>query len=256
MNEQLKNKLYNYHAQPPIEVWNKIDSALEEDTEKRLSEKIINYQTAPPPFAWQNIVAFLGEMETPVVPFRKRFARPIKYSSAAAILIAILMVANLFINKEPASESDAAPTVKQSTTTFLPQLEIEKKGDQPSKNMVSTGDEQIAYLVSNKRKLNRRVPLQIDLSISTLKERTSQVVDHNYEIVEPEYLDRYIIFSKASGEAFRLSKKMFDLFACPDNDEDCKQNLESIQQRMADPSIMAAGDFTAVLALLQNMNTQ
>ena len=45
MSEQLQNKLYNYHAQPSIEVWNKIDSSLEEDSEKKLAEKLTNYQT-------------------------------------------------------------------------------------------------------------------------------------------------------------------------------------------------------------------
>src|SRR6187551_3513196 len=130
MSEQLQNKLYNYHAQPSIEVWNKIDSVLGEDRDKKLSQKLMNYQTAPPPFAWENILTLLGEVEKPVVSLQKRFARPIKYSSAAAILIAVSLVANMLFNKESVSDSVAVPINKQSITPFAPPVVIEKRADQ------------------------------------------------------------------------------------------------------------------------------
>lgn len=253
MSEELQNKLYNFYAQPSEGLWNKIDAALEEDSEKRLSQKLMNYQTAPPSLAWDNIAAALGKAQ--VIPLRKRFATPLKYSSAAAILIAVSMILNLLFNKESVSEPVGVPTIQQSTTPFPPSLVIEQPGNKPPSHTEISSDEPL-FPVKNKRRLGKTLPLQTDIAISKLQERTSQVVDHHYQIVEPESLDRYVIFSKASGEAFRLSKKMFHFFTCSDYDENCKQNIESIQQRMADPSVMAAGDFPAVLALLQNMNNQ
>jgi hypothetical protein len=82
------------------------------------------------------------------------------------------------------------------------------------------------------------------------------VIDHSYPIEEPEYMNRYIIFSEAPGEAFRLSKKLFDLFACSDYNKTCKENIEAVQQKMLDPSIMASADFSSVMDALQIMNNQ
>ena len=79
---------------------------------------------------------------------------------------------------------------------------------------------------------------------------------HNYQIEKTDLLDRYIIFSKTPGEAFRLSKKLFDLFACSDDDENCKHNIQVMQQKLATSSVMAATDFPGVLDLLQNIENQ
>ena len=73
MDEQLKNKIFNYNAQPPDDVWDKINSALDKESAEHFTGKLIKYELAPPPFVWDNIAASLDKNESKAIPFTKRF---------------------------------------------------------------------------------------------------------------------------------------------------------------------------------------
>jgi hypothetical protein len=167
------------------------------------------------------------------------------------------MVVNLIFNKKSApTEPTAFPGEEQNSLPRTSPLVTEKMSLGFSTDANRTDDRTAKSVAEHKRKKSQKMPLLNYAPSVNAEELTDRVVEDNYGIEEPQFLDRYMIFSKASGEAFRLSKKLFHLFACSDNDENCKQLIVSMQEQMADPSITLAGDFPAVLAVLQNMDNE
>ena len=254
MSQQLQHKLLNYNAQPPAQVWDNISIELDNSKEDKLSERITNYELTPPSFVWDKITVALDESETPVVPIKNRFSRPLKYSSAAAGLIAIAILVSLLINKKSVSEVVITPDIKENIASPVTPT-ISEKQPQVSLEKPDNDKSGLVYNTNVERHTTKILPLHA-FSSSALNKRSARVVDHSYPIENPEYIDRYIIFSEAPGEAFRLSKKLFDLFACSDYNTTCKENIEAVQQKLLDPSIMASGDFSGVMDALQIMNNQ
>ena len=256
MSELLQKKLFDYHAQPSTNVWGKITLELDSDANKNISEKLRIYELKPPGFVWENISASLNQSETPVIPIWKRVSKSTKYISAAASILAIAIFINVFFNKQTAADSVEMPVVKQNSIgPASPPVSLSIENELPKNDNKSSGELTMRSDNGNNTK-SYRLPLQTYTSDSNEGDIDDHVLKNNYPLQEPEYLDRYMVFSTASGEAFRLSKKLFDLFACSNSDEDCRENIENIQEKMADPSIAVAGDFPGVLAMLQNMNTQ
>jgi hypothetical protein len=256
LSKQLQHKLLQYNAQPPAQVWDKISIELDNSKEDIFSERMVNYELTPPSFIWDKITAALDENETPVVPIRNRFSRPLKYSSAAAGLIAIAILVSLLINKRSVSEVASTPDTKQNIASPVTPTITEKQPQVSFENPDKNKSESLVYNNNIERTSTKILPLHAYSSYSALKKRATRVIDHSYPIEEPEYMNRYIIFSETPGEAFRLSKKLFDLFACSDYNKTCKENIEAIQQKMLDPSIMASADFSGVMDALQIMNNQ
>ena len=257
MSELLQKKLFDYHAQPSTNVWDKIIVELDSDANKNISEKLSSYELKPPGFVWENISASLNQSQAPVIPIRKKFSKSTKYISAAASILAIVVFVSVFLNKKTAADSVELPVVNQNnigpaSPSISPstQNELAKNDDKRPSGLSSlSGD------IRNKIKTYRS-PLKTYTSDSNEGNIDDRVIANNFPVQNPEYLDRYMIFSTASGEAFRLSKKLFDLFTCSNIDENCRENIENIQEKMADPSVAVAADFPGVLAMLQNMNTQ
>ena len=55
MNEELKNKIYNYQVNPPGKIWPAIASALNEDIDAAFPAKLYSFETTPPPGIWNKI---------------------------------------------------------------------------------------------------------------------------------------------------------------------------------------------------------
>jgi hypothetical protein len=254
MDDQLKNRIFNYNAQPPDDVWDKINSGLDEESAQHFTGKLIKYELAPPPFVWDNVVASLDKNESTVIPFRKRFSKPLRYSTAAACLIGIAVFVSLLINKRSVSGEVAnTPGVKQNISIINPAENTKQLPDSPLQNSDPVNYDLVTIKKAHAKKVSL---LHSPSAANNLDERTNHVVSHNYPIKTSTELDRYIIFSTTTGEAFRLSKKLFDLFACSSDNENCRQNIEYMQQRMASPAIMASADFSGLMDILQTMNNQ
>ncbi len=55
MNEELKNKIYNYQVSPPDKTWSAIAEALDEDLEASFHAKLYAFETNPPTNIWNKI---------------------------------------------------------------------------------------------------------------------------------------------------------------------------------------------------------
>lgn len=257
MSKHLHHKLFHYHTQPPADVWNKINLALDEKTDQPFSERLHQYEVTAPTFMWNMIAASLNENDTQVIPLTKRYVKPLRYSAVAAALIGIAVLVSLLINKKSVSEEVTLfPAIKLEVSPPLSSATKEKQADRFTEN--SANNDRSDRVSSNNKKtfIKKALPLYSYTAVSDLTELTNHVVTHNYPIETSIVLDRYIIFSKSSGDAFRLSRKLYHLFACSDTDENCKEKIEIMQQKMADPTLMASADFSGILDLIRNMNIQ
>ncbi len=257
-NIDLKNKLLNFQSQPPEGLWNKIINTLEDDTDYLFTEKMYHYEMAPPPEIWSKVTNALDEGLTPIVPFTQRYSRVLKYSGAIAVLMTGIILVGLFINKSAVSNEIS---LKQTPTgnSKTPTTPNTSSGINSGNENNSTENSGYSFNKNRNDIAARNSPislLPVTKSSSLLKIRGSMVVAHNKPVVQSEVVDRYIVFSKATGEAVKLSKKLFSLFACSDDDANCKQNIENVQQKMASPAMMASADFTGVLEVLQSMDNQ
>jgi hypothetical protein len=248
MENRLQHKLFNYQAQPPVGVWNKINVVLDEEASKPFSERLANYEQYPAPFLWDNIVASLDENDQKVIPLKLRFSKPLRYSTAAACLIAVAVLITLLINKKSVSNEAGLITRQPSTTVIA----APQKEDQNINGENSGGNINRANRTQEQSKIS---PIRIKKAISSFK-RSNYVLANTFPKVEIDMPERYIIYASSSGDAFRISKKLFDLFACSDVNEKCRENIELMQQQVASPGIMTATDFSGLLDLLQSINNQ
>jgi hypothetical protein len=248
MEKELQHKLFNYRAQPPANVWDKINVVLDDEASKPFPERLASYEQDPPPFLWDNIAASLDESEQRTIPLKQRLSKPLRYSAAAACLIAAAVLTTLLINKNSVS-NDAGLNTTQPATTIIatPQKEHEDIADEKSDD---NSDSDIRVQAHTKTS-----PIRIKNAPSTFK-RGNYVVANNFPKPETDMPERYIIYATSSGDAFRISKKLFDLFACSDVNEKCRENIELMQQQVASPSIMASADFSGLLDLLQSINNK
>lgn len=257
MSKQLQHKLFHYHAQPQADVWDKINVALDENSNHQFPEKLFQYEITPPPFIWESISVVLNKNETPAALFRKRLIKPFRYIAAAAALIGIAVLVSLLINKKSVLEEvTLSPVIKQNISSPIIPANTEKRTNSFIENSGHNKSNELVFTNTRKGFIKKALPLYAHSPVIALQELTDHVVTHNYPIETSTRLDRYIIFSKSSGDAFRLSRKLYHLFACSDTDKNCKENIEAMQHKMADPALMASADFSGILDLIRNMNTQ
>jgi hypothetical protein len=209
MSELLQQKLFDYHAQPSTNVWDKIIVELDSDANTNISKKLSSYEVKPPGLVWENISASLNQSETPVVPIWKRVSKSTKYISAAASILAIAIFINVFFDKKTAADLVEMPVVKQNSvgpvsppaSPFI-QNELPKDG-----NKSSSGLAVIHGNNGNKIK-NYRMPLETYNSDLNREDIDDRVLANNYSLQEPKYLDRYMVFSTAScGRGRRLWRR-------------------------------------------------
>jgi hypothetical protein len=135
MSEELKRKLYNYEADPPGSVWNRIATALDQevnaefpqklfaleetppseiwerieegldkDNKEQYPAKLYNVEVTPPPQAWNKILTRLDEEKTlPQISSRTRVMSFVRYAAAACIIGLLAFGAFKLLNQKTAN---------------------------------------------------------------------------------------------------------------------------------------------------------
>lgn len=256
--DKLQQKLFHFEAQPPATAWADIEAALntDEGSENSLSGKLLAYEAIPPADTWNKIERSLSQEQTPVIPLKHRFSRNFKYAGAAAVFI---VAALLFISKKPSADQ-LTNTANGQVNPAINEAGISAPVHDPmtTDGQLSENDQASGINSESKKSAysKYRVSLPRQSAIASVRHNDKLVIPNNLPVVKSDMPERYIVFSTSSGEAFRLSKKLFDLFACADRTENCRENIELAQQQLASPQKMASADFVSVLELLQNMNPQ
>ncbi len=253
--DELQHKLFHFEAEPPAKLWNKIAESLDGEITQEFPERLFHFQSQPPAHIWEQIESELNAPK--VIPLTKRYPKVYRYGSVAAILFGAALCINLFLNKKSSGETNGSVITEQNiSTSTLPNNDEATQNNNSSPLLSQTTTDVATTTRAKRRKATRLKPLPADDRPVAFSQTANVIVPKDLPVVQSDIPDRYIVFSKATGEAVRLSKKLFSLFACSDKFEDCRQDIESAQQRMASPTMMASTDFNGVLDLLQNMNTQ
>jgi hypothetical protein len=254
MGSNLQNKLLGYEENPPERVWAALSTILDEAASPALTQKLQQFEATPPPASWQRIDAQLDQPEkaqAPVVPFFKRFRRPLRYTGAAAIMAFLAIVASLTISKKTISEEPASGTKAPMHGHTIPNSTINAKGDVVSAPVAIPVHGQAATGTSSNKNtlftsLVRATHLEPGFAsfVAPRATRTSA-------ITADRRMDAYMIYTDDEGHAVRLPKKMFDLIACPTEGIGCRERLKRMQEKIAAAALSPG--FGGVLDLLNQL---
>lgn len=224
MSSQLQNKLLNYEVSPSPGVWNKIAEAIYY-TSPALSKKLSSYEETPPTFVWGKISAALEKpatKATKVVPFFTRYKMPLKYSGTAAIFIVTAIVITLLASKQTKSELPIDNAANYSSGDTNKTDEIKRKKNQAIYN--SKFNSASKKIISNE---------------------TNEIV------AGTSRSNKYVIAYDNDGNLVRLSKKIYNSFACSANNITCKERLKKLRKKFAFSAVTS--DFAGVLQLLKSL---
>jgi hypothetical protein len=256
MNSNLQNKLSRFEATPPGEVWDKIAEAL--DNENAFAQRLYNYREIPKTNIWEKIESSIEEVApAKVVPFTTRYRKPIKYIAAAGILAVILVSATLLMKRTEAGSVETS----QNETIPAKDAVIQKPAAAPTIN--SNNRIETAAIVQNniqrnvseagskqKRFLSFIRPQNIFRAIVLSGNFVPADVEQN-ELFSFSKLNDYMVYSDGDGNAMKVPKKLFTLVNCADGDGSCRERILSMQQKLSSASIPA--DFTGVLEMLRQL---
>jgi hypothetical protein len=236
MSEVLQSKLQNYQAQPPEKTWEKINTALDEDYSGLIGERLYNFQAAPKEEIWNRISLQLqpgGEDERKIYPVSQGRRSIYKYLSAAAILILIATGIFLFINNR--TDSDVAGNTAETSGN--------SPIDTSTSEITSTGENQV---ITETGELNPAAP----------KQNNNRIAKKN-----PSGNNRYMMLTTDRGNTVRVSKKLYAVFDCADNatalsSSRCKENIQTLQRKMASAIVTPTNDFTSVIDMIKTLEKE
>jgi hypothetical protein len=246
MSSNLQNKLFHYEATPPEKVWDEVAAALDSGIDHAFTRRLQEFEATPPPSAWTRIEKQLSQTDrdTPVIPFFKKYRRPLKIvGAAAAILFLAVITSLLLVSKKSVSETpmEAARVDKPPVAGDSPIIEKEKPE-------VVTTLATVAGTVSKE-------PIRTKAKAATQKAVMASRYTSSAETVQPinyhSYSDKYMMYSDGNGHSVRLPKKIYDFFVCPEHDLPCRDRLKGLQQKIA-ASALSPG-FTGMLDMIQNL---
>src|SRR5215510_8196786 len=105
MSNQRQHKLAQYEVAPPAGTWDAIMDALEHQSSAGAG-KLQSYEAAPQSHLWQHIEEELDadqETQPKRIPLYRRLAQPLRYGSAAAILVLVAVATTLLLQKNTGS---------------------------------------------------------------------------------------------------------------------------------------------------------
>jgi hypothetical protein len=253
MSNKIQIKLMQYEAPPPPELWNRIADSLDEHMSPITQEKIFSFEQKPPSSVWSKISKALDN-KAAVVPFYRRRSVH-RYSAAAAVFIAIAITTSLLISKK--TQSDAGIP---STSVILKKERLTEHPDNNQKKTIASETSSLitASLVRSneysipKRNILNKERLHHILQSVTFSNLFPAQAEPKPQVPQTDSIDnKYIVYSDEEGNAFRVPKKVFDLFSCALRDVQCKQRLNSLREQIASGSLSA--DFTGILDMLNNL---
>jgi len=253
MGTELRDKLFNYEENPPKGLWQALSATLDEGFPPALAEKLERFEAPPPPAAWQKIEAGLlqpQKEETPVVPFFRRYHRPLRYTGAAAIMAFFAIVLSLTISKKTISETPGATANRPASAPA--RINTVKPQTPPTPGRPAAQTAVTAY-VDNEAPKRTTLPVRIRARYASLgfASFTPPSPRHVHAITSDGRMDDYMIYTDEEGRAVRLPKKLFDAIACPLNTSECRERLRHLQERMAAAAINPG--FGGILDLVNHM---
>lgn len=258
MSSKLQNKLLNYQPEPPAGAWDQIAAALDNVPATSYSEKLFHFEQTPPPATWSKIEAALNT-EAPAKVVRMGRGRWI--AAAAAVLVLAFSATTFVMNRQSGSvsETGSQPTVQSSipapviTDTATLDTEVtqqETVTQTPKAETESISAPSPGRSIATARPIKRR-PLIAAAALGPSLPRWEKAERKQHLQFSVPAADRYMVYSDGKNSPVKLSKKMFDIFSCAQEDLRCRERIQTLQQKIAKAAM--ASDFTGMLDLLDQL---
>lgn len=257
MNNAFRNKLISYKQEPPSATWEKIADALDSGVANAFSEKLYQYATKPPEDIWQKIELQLPlqEAPAPVIPFYKRYQKPMQFVGAAAAVFIMLFFGNLLTGNKSAPEQ--LPTSEKKMIT--PSMTIQDMSPASPKNFAKPVNTDIALFkkIKTGSSFSGKIFHLKSAPVVTANTFTRTVygfpenATRNTNTASDGRDEKYMIYIDEEGNAYKLPKKLYNSLVCPTNDPNCKDHLNELRQKLSEAA--ASSDFTGLLDMLNNV---
>jgi hypothetical protein len=242
MSDRFQQKLAHYEVAPPPGTWSAIVDALE-DQSSAVSSKLQNLEEPPPARLWQHIEDELDtdrDIQPQNIPLHKRFAKPLRYGSAVAILVLVAVTITLLLQKDTQSDQLA-----QQPTLSLPARD--KAASTTESGTVSEdSQQQPVQSVDNTEPEAQTDESPLSADNPPTEKTTHRPNDH-----------RYLTVATETGTPVRFSKKIYPVFDCAEHSTDqkrhqCKKNIEYMQ-KMASSMSYPSGDFASLIDMIKTL---
>jgi hypothetical protein len=252
MNENIRQKLFQYSETPPPAAWNHIADALDENGS--FAQRLYDYEAQPAPGVWKNIDQQLTAPAPPVVSLRTKL---FKYALAAAVLLAIAAGSVFYLNK-PAAPDVAHATSKNTTSGTAKNALTDTQALSDSETILAetNSPQQDANTPANGAGATNGAVVQYERKVRIPKDQLPtgdlNVMPEEKPVMNTALQDRYIIATTQTGKVVRLPKKVYNDYVCAEayQNYQCKERIAAIQSKMA---ASVATDFTSFIDLLKNL---
>lgn len=261
--KRLRDKMYDWEANPPAPVWDRVRAALDEsESAARFPNRLHEFEAEPPANAWAAIAASLdaepAEIETPapVVTIRRSRTQWMRYA-AAILILAVAGFGIRFLTMDDQStlaELPALPTSKAAVPEVKPTNNLPALGEHASNDSLKNS---LANSATHRR-FSSREELQF---ASEANQDYSDEMDKNlyvYEDHQPRIAEKYVTLMTPEGSFIRMSKKWSHLLCCiagEDPNAACNMQLKAWQDQLAEsPIAPAPGNFMDLLDLVNSVS--
>jgi len=255
MNSDLQNKLYHFEADPPPEVWNRIDDAL--DAEQSFPQRLFQYEEDPAPQVWDAIAATLDEPSPAikVVPIT-RYKKPVRYVAvAASIIAAVLLITRFSDNKTGAGAAiggiETAATTNQASILPTEKSPVVVEPNNQQETIINSSKENEHPTAAQPKRTLASIRPQLSLAAFRISQSFLPGTANKEALFDFSALDSYMVYSDDDGNAMKLPKKLFSLVNCQDGDETCKERVHQLQQKLA--ANATTTDFAGILEILRQL---
>ncbi len=235
MSNTPEHKLYHFEVKPSDKNWEAINNALDEQ-DTSFAKRLYNFEQLPPEKTWKEILPVLENLNqsqtAQVTALHNRFSKTYKYLIAASVFIIASVAVVFYLKKDEVSSNE----VVQSSTS-VPNTESIAS---PETTATAVTTQPIEKATGNNNK-------KIDVENQNETPATTRQI-----------ASRYVTMADDEGHEVRLSKKAYNVFNCAENTaainyERCKENIQSMQQKMSATLLSPSGDFAGLIDMIKTL---
>ena len=246
-------------AEVPVQLWEQINTQLDEITDEQLAAKLIAIQENPPTTVWKVIDEQLSQNQpAKVIPFKRSYKNVYRLAAAAIITGILALSGYWLLNKDEqtvaivTAEQPAAPDQKIIVPLAEPVPEPQKETASVATNSRTNVKKRIQQELNLKNAVAYAEPVdhssQTAITANDIHHQSSQPVAETTSFAESQY---FVVLNE-SGDLVRVSKKISNLKCLNSSNtapvdaamvlqtKDCTEQIKRWQQKIAMSATLSA----------------
>ncbi len=278
IEEKLEDQFYidqleHATAEVPVQVWEEINTQLDEIRDEEIAAKLIAIRENPPAEVWKVIDEQLSQNQpAKIIPFKRSY-KTIYRLAAAAIITGILALSGYWLlnkdNQTIAVVTTEQPAIPEQKEIILLQKEPVPQPQQETITVATNSRTNVKKRIQQELNLNNAVAYaepddhssQTAVTANDIHHQSSQPAAETTSFAE----NQYFVVLNESGDLVRVSKKISNLkclnssFAAPVDAamvlqaKDCNEQIKLWQQKMAmSATLLASGGYIDLSEIINN----